>query len=191
MGRDRHPGKRRSYRASAASVPATPVRGVRTTSRRRRRAATIYAKVDTSCAHAIAVRLLSRAREPDGTLLLAHVRRVVAGTPPEAHVVAWLHEVLETGAITEQELLAEGLTSDELRALRLLTRSGGSRSDSVYLEHLELIARAAGLSGHLARLVKLADLQDRRSHPRRRPDGWSPPYARGYRLLREAEIAAG
>jgi hypothetical protein len=146
-------------------------------------------EVDSSRAHAIAVRLLWRAREPDGTLLLAHVRRVVARTPPEAHAVAWLHEVLETGAITEQELLAEGLTSDELRALRLLTRSGGSRSDSVYLEHLELIARAAGLSGHLARLVKLADLADRRSHPRRRPDGWAPPYARGYRLLREAEIA--
>ena len=149
--------------------------------------------VDTSRAHAIAVRLLSRTREPDGTPLLAHVRRVVAGTPPEAHAVAWLHEVLATGAITEQELLADGLTSDELRALRLLTRSGASRSDSVYLEHLELIARAAGHSGHLARLVKLADLADRRTNPRRRPDGWAPPYARGYRLLLEAELtqAAG
>jgi hypothetical protein len=145
--------------------------------------------VDISHAHAIAARLLVRVQEPDGTPLLAHVRRVVARTPPEARVVAWLHEVLETGAITEQELLSEGLTSDELRALRLLTRSGGSRSDSVYLEHLNLIARAAGHSGHLARLVKLADLADRSAHPRRRPDGWAPPYARGQRMLLDAETA--
>jgi hypothetical protein len=170
-------------------VPATPVRMVRTTSRHERRNATLCTDVDTSHAHAIAVRLLTRVREPDGTLLLAHVRRVVARTPPEAHVVAWLHEVLESGAITEQDLLAEGLSSDELRALRLLTRTGGSRSDRVYLEHLELIARAAGLSGHLARLVKLADLEDRRRHPRRRPDGWAPPYARGQRMLIDAELA--
>jgi hypothetical protein len=145
--------------------------------------------VETSHAHAIAVRLLMRVQEPDGTPLLAHVRRVVARTPPEARVVAWLHEVLETGAITEQELLSEGLTSDELRALRLLTRPGGSRSDTVYLEHLNLIARAAGHSGHLARLVKLADLADRSAHPRRRPDGWAPPYALGQRMLLEAETA--
>jgi len=131
-----------------------------------------------------------RVREPDGTPLLAHVRRVVAGTPPEAHVVAWLHEVLETGAITEQQLLADGLSSDELRALRLLTRSAGSRSDRIYLEHLKLIARAAGPSGHLARLVKLADLEDRRAHPRRRPDGWAPPYARGQRMLQQAQAAS-
>jgi hypothetical protein len=162
---------------------------MRTTSRQARPDATISVTVETSRANAIAVRLLSRVREPDGSPLLEHVRRVVARTPPEARVVAWLHEVLETGAITEQELLSEGLSSEELRALRLLTRSGGSRSDTVYLEHLNLIARAAGHSGHLARLVKLADLADRRAHPRRRPDGWAPPYARGQRMLLEAELA--
>jgi hypothetical protein len=37
--------------------------------------------------------------------------------------------------------------------------------------------------GRLARLVKIADLQDRCLHPRVHPDGWSPPYARGLALL--------
>jgi hypothetical protein len=77
----------------------------------------------------------------------------------------------------------EGLDSEELRALRLLHRTHDSRSDRVYLAHLGLIARAAGRAGGLARLVKIADLQDRWLHPRVRADGWSPPYARGLGLL--------
>ena len=42
--------------------------------------------------------------------------------------MAWLHEVFEHSSIVEQELLANGLTEEELRALRLLTRSTESRS---------------------------------------------------------------
>jgi hypothetical protein len=137
-------------------------------------------------AREIAERLHLCDREPDGTSLLAHIRRVVAATPADAEPVAWLHEALETGRISEQELLIHGLGLDELRALRLLSRPGGSRSDSVYLSHLELIVRAAGRSGELARSVKIADLTDRGLHPRVRPDGWSPPYARGLRLLLDA-----
>jgi hypothetical protein len=142
--------------------------------------------MESSWARAIAEGLLADVREPDGTPLLRHVRRVVAATPPEAHTVAWLHEVLETGAITEQRLLRDGLSDDELRALRLLRRTGDSPSDRAYLAHLELIARAAGVSGHLARVVKLADLADRRRHPQLRSDGWTPPYDRGRRRLLEA-----
>jgi hypothetical protein len=69
----------------------------------------------------IAERLRARDHDPDGTPLLAHIRRVVRATSADAHSVAWLHEALETGRIHERELLAQGLTSDELRALRLLT----------------------------------------------------------------------
>jgi hypothetical protein len=97
--------------------------------------------------------------------------------------VAWLHEALERTAVTERELLVAGLTSDELRALRLLNRTTDSRSDHRYLAHLELIALAAGGSGRLARIVKTADLRDRCLHPRVRCDGWSPPYARALQLL--------
>jgi hypothetical protein len=88
-------------------------------------------------------------------------------------------------AVAEQELLANGLTTDELRALRLLNRTHDLHSDRDYLAHLYLVARAAGSSGGLARLVKIADLEDRRLHPRVRSDGWSPPYARGLDLLRD------
>jgi hypothetical protein len=142
--------------------------------------------VESSRARAIAERLLAGIREPGGTLLLAHVRRVAAAAPPEARAVAWLHELLETGSVSEQVLLADGLSSEELRALRLLTRPGRSHSDTAYLAHLDLIAQAAGHSGELARLVKIADLADRQQHPIIRADGWVPPYALGHERLLHA-----
>jgi hypothetical protein len=97
-----------------------------------------------------------------------------------------LHEVLEWTAVTERELLMASLTSDELRALRLLNRETESRSDRGYLAHLEQIACATGGSGRLAREVKTADLKDRCLHPHVRRDGWSPPYERALQLLLDA-----
>jgi hypothetical protein len=134
-------------------------------------------------ARLIAERLHADDHEDDGTPLLEHVRRVVRLVPADAQAVAYLHEALEWTAVAEEELLTEGLESDELRALRLLDRTHDSRSDRVYLAHLQLIARAAGRAGSLARVVKVADLQDRCTHPRTRADGWSPPYARGLAIL--------
>jgi len=101
-------------------------------------------------------------------------------------VVAWLHEVLEYTPISEEALLAEGLSLDELRALRLLTREEDARSNATYLAHVELIARAKGAGANIARSVKLADLSDRTHHPSTRADGWSPPYERGLEILRRA-----
>ena len=89
----------------------------------------------------------------------------------------------DSTAVAEHQLLREGLDSELLRARRLLYRAHDARSDGVYLAHLRLIARAAGLSGRLAREVKIADLQDRCLHPRVRADGWSPLYARGLARL--------
>jgi hypothetical protein len=97
--------------------------------------------------------------------------------------VAWLHE---TGAISEQQLLEAGLGSEELRALRLLSHTRASSADRAYLAHLELIVHAAGEAGELARMVKIADLEDRRRHPLVREGGWSPPYARALSRLLEA-----
>lgn len=59
-------------------------------------------------------------------------------------MVAWLHEALEYGSASEEAMLAEGLSLGELRALRLLTRDKGSRPNTRYLAHVELIARASG-----------------------------------------------
>jgi hypothetical protein len=136
-------------------------------------------------AQAIAERLHRHDHEEDGTPLLRHIGRVARLVPTEALPIAWLHEALEWTAASERMLLTEGLTAEELRALRLLNRRSDSRTSRIYLAHVELIARAAGHSGHLARIVKIADLEDRRVHPHIRSDGWSPPYARGLRLLLE------
>jgi hypothetical protein len=134
-------------------------------------------------ARLIAERLHADDREEDGTPLLVHIRRVVRLVPDEARAVACLHEALEWTGVTEQELLMEGLDVEELRALRLLQCTRGARSDHVYLSHLHLIACAAGRGGRLARVVKIADLQDRCLHPRVRADGWSPSYRLGLALI--------
>lgn len=147
--------------------------------------------MDIDRARAIAERLHTGESDEMGRAVLAHVRRVVTAAPDEARAVAWLHEVLECTAVPEQELLEQGLTMDELRALRLLRRAGDPHSDRAYLAHVQLIARAAGVSGSLARMVKVADLEDRRRHPRVRADGWAPPYDHGLLLLRAAHAAHG
>lgn len=139
--------------------------------------------MDALRARELAEILLADDLEEDGTPALEHVRRVAQMVPAEARAVAWLHELLESTDVTEQELLMDGLTRDELRALRLLRRTNQARSDGVYLAHLELIAQAAGESGRLARMVKIADLEDRCLYPRVRHDGWAPPYADGLDLL--------
>jgi hypothetical protein len=146
--------------------------------------------METERARAIAERLHAGDREDDGTPVIRHVARVAAAVPEEARAVAWLHEVLEWTAVPEEELLVAGLASDELRALRLLNRAADSRSDRRYLAHLELVVRATGRSGRLAREVKTADLQDRCLHPYVRSDGWSPPYAPALRML-SADPARG
>jgi hypothetical protein len=145
--------------------------------------------METERARLLAERLHANDYEEDGTALLEHVRRVAGRVDADVKVVAWLHEVLEWTAVAEPELLEEGLDSDELRALRLLYRAPDGRADGVYLAHLGLIARAAGRSGRLARLVKIADLRDRCLHPRVRADGWSPPYADGLALLMHHDAA--
>jgi hypothetical protein len=134
-------------------------------------------------ARAIAERLHFADREEDGTPAIRHVQRVASAVTEDARAAAWLHEVLERTSVTERELLDAGLTSDELRALRLLNRTTDSHSDRRYLAHLELIAHAAGASGRMARIVKTADLRDRCLHPHVRRDGWSPPYSRAMALL--------
>ena len=60
--------------------------------------------------------------QPTGEPLIAHVRRVAAATPQFARAVAWLHDTLEWTSVSEEELLSNGLSEEELRAVRLLTR---------------------------------------------------------------------
>ena len=112
-------------------------------------------------ARRIAERAYRGSLEPTGEEAIAHVRRVAKAAPGFARPVAWLHEVLEQSSVSEEELLVDGLTDDELRAIRLLTRHTESRSEAAYLAHVALIARSSGLAGEIARIVKRVDLVDR------------------------------
>ena len=139
--------------------------------------------MDGEHACALAARLHLGEVEEDGTPLLAHIQRVAAMVPVEARAVAWLHEALARTAVAEEDLLLAGLTSEQLRALRLLSLGNLWQNDSAYFGHLELIARSAGQSGSLARIVRVADLRDRCAHPRVRASGWSPPYSQALQRL--------
>ena len=127
--------------------------------------------------------------QPTGEPLIAHVRRVAAATPEPARSVAWLHEVFERTSVSEEKLLSYGASEDELRALRLLTRTLGGSSESGYLAHIRMIARASGPAGVLARTVKVSDLEDRLSHPGSGTSGSRPPYERALQLILAAEAA--
>lgn len=131
----------------------------------------------------VAERLHWGQQDAAGESIIGHVGRVAARVPENARAVAWLHEVLESTTVPEETLLAEGLSTGELRALRLLVRSGHARDDVSYLAHLRHIARAVGSGAALARTVKRADLADRITHPQVRADGWSPPYVLGLMIL--------
>jgi hypothetical protein len=124
-----------------------------------------------------------------GEPLMAHVRRVAAATPRFARAVAWLHEALEWTSVSEEELLANGLSEEELRAVRLLTHTG--RSEARYLAHIAMIARAHGLAGELARAVKVADLRDRLQHPDPRTNGSRLPYEQALEMLLDRPAAGG
>jgi hypothetical protein len=91
-----------------------------------------------------------------GTPLFDHVQRVAAAVPKYARVTAWLHDVLERSDLTIGQLRDQGVNPVELSALVLLTR--GDHDD--YRAYVERIADAPGPHGDLARLVKLADLDD-------------------------------
>jgi hypothetical protein len=134
-------------------------------------------------ARAVAERLHLGQQDAAGEFVIQHVGRVSARVPANARVVAWLHEVLESTAVPEETLLAEGLSTGELRALRLLVRSGRAQDDVSYLAHVRQIARVVGSGAALARTVKRADLADRITHPQIRADGWSPPYLPGLMIL--------
>src|SRR4051812_10053821 len=104
-----------------------------------------------------------------GDLLTEHLERVAAGVPPDAVTVALLHDVLEHSELTVQDLLSHGLTADEHAALVLLTR----QDQESFEAHALRIAFARGPGSRIARIVKLADLDD---HLSSRKVAGAPPY---------------
>jgi hypothetical protein len=118
-----------------------------------------------------------------GEPYIEHAGRVAAGVPLFARSVGWLHDVVERSGVDESVLMAAGASLDECVALRLLSREEGARSDDAYLEHVRVIARAAGVSGRIARAVKRADLRDHVAHRAVRSGGWTPPYGAALAVL--------
>lgn len=139
-------------------------------------------------ARALAERVHADTLDRYGAPLLDHIRGVVALSPREARTVAWLHEVLESSALSPADLRAAGATRDEVRAVELLTRSPGA-DPAAYEAHVHRIADAPGRAGDLARAVKWADLRDRlrrqRACPRSGPA--RPPYRRALTVLGAAQ----
>jgi hypothetical protein len=110
-------------------------------------------------------------RDRFGGLTVEHLARVAAAVPPEAQATAWLHDALESSAADPIDLAQQGLSDVELAALELLTRS----PSELYELYALRIAHAGGDEGRLARVVKLADLDD---HLANRPiPAGAPPYA--------------
>jgi hypothetical protein len=127
--------------------------------------------MDVSTARQIAHYSHLQERDRFGEPRIEHVERVAACVPADARVAAFLHDVLEWTPTGMPELLAAGLSADERHVLELLTRE----PDESFEAHALRVAVAAGHDGELARVIRLADLDDHLTH-RDAPDG-APPYA--------------
>ena len=126
--------------------------------------------MDAAVARNVAYYSHVQGRDRRGELVVEHVARVVAAVPSEAQPLAWLHDVLAGSPTTRADLRGHGMTAVELAALELLTR----QADESYELYILGIAYARGPAGRLARLVKLADLDDHLARPWAAGD---PPYA--------------
>ena len=109
--------------------------------------------------------------------VIEHVERVAAAVPRGAEAVAYLHDVVEHTDMDYDDLIQQGLSPVEFAALELLTRSPEESFELYVLR----IAHAAGPAGDLARVVKLADLDDHLTHDEM-PAG-APPYDWGRRHI--------
>jgi len=142
--------------------------------------------VTESAARAIAKRAHDGQQTSAGSPQFDHVRRVAAAVPERARVTAWLHDVLERTGFTIDQLRSRGVSPAELSALALLTRAEGDD----YRAYVQRIADAPGQPGTLARVVKLADLEDHLLDPSAGSPS-TPPYAWARRaiLLAHADAA--
>jgi hypothetical protein len=127
--------------------------------------------MDPTVARRIACRHHRGQRTRFGDSVIDHIRRTATAVSPEARATAWLHDLFELTPVGRTELRARGLTPVEGKALELLTRA----RHEPYRSYVLRIAAAPGAAGWIARMVKLADLDDHLAH-NPIPSG-APPYA--------------
>jgi hypothetical protein len=136
--------------------------------------------VEFALAHSIASQHHVGQRNRFGDRVIDHLERVASAVPAEALATALLHDLLELCPTARRQLRGQGLTRTELKALQLLTHA----ADESYEAYVGRIADAPGAAGRLARVVKLADLEDHLGHTTIPAD--APPYAWARGLLLSA-----
>src|SRR4051812_2215781 len=125
--------------------------------------------MDSATARSLAHEVHFGQRTRHGTLLSEHLERVAAAVPEHAATVAFLHDILEHSDLTMDDLALLGVTEEDQAALMLLTRE----PDESFEAHSLRIAFDHGPGGRIARIVKLADLDD---HLSSRKVSGAPPY---------------
>jgi hypothetical protein len=109
---------------------------------------------DVVRAEAIARALHFGQTDKAGDPYIEHVERVVASVfSDECKAVAWLHDVVEDTQVSCAALLAAGIPTVVVDAVRVLTKPYGEP----YLKYIDSI-KASG--NPLAFVVKVADLRD-------------------------------
>jgi hypothetical protein len=94
--------------------------------------------------------------------MFEHMSRVAENCQSRAKVLGWLHDSVEDGLISPDEVRrAVQLTTVESAALDLLTR----RDSADYDFYIERLATDRSPAGALARDVKIADLRANLSRP--------------------------
>lgn len=109
-----------------------------------------------------------------------HARRVAARVnTSDERVVAFLHDAVEDGHATPDEMRDSLGETDLLEAVRLLTCT----PDITYMEYIRRIYQADGYAGALARTVKIADLTENLSRMDAEHESLRPRYDAALELL--------
>jgi hypothetical protein len=116
--------------------------------------------LDPNLARDIARRVHAGQVDRQGEPLIGHVERVAEAVPMQARAVAFLRDVFERTELGLAEFEAKGLSEFGGAVLELLTR----RTSEPYETYVERIVYAEGRIGRMARVVKLADLNDHLEH---------------------------
>lgn len=107
---------------------------------------------DLEKALALAVKAHRGQRDKSGFPYIFHPVRVMLRLKNlEAQIVALLHDILEDSAISATDLQQAGFSPTVIEAVSCLTKKEGE-------DYFEYISRVKG--NHLARAVKLADIED-------------------------------
>lgn len=117
-------------------------------------------------ARALAIHAHGDQKDKGGKLYINHPLRVANAVPAFAQPAAWLHDVVEDTRVGISAIV-QLFSPETAHAVHLLTRDPRDE----YKQYVALIKSASGQAGEIARLVKIADVEDNFSPVRHFP-GW-------------------